>query len=82
MRAKQLMEVGKLKFEGWLEPRFHAHKTALKRVDKTNSLWKSIKRHWLVVGEFEADIVLAFSVAIRYLFILIVLLFIWDAFNY
>ena len=79
MKAKQLVNAGKIKFEGWLEPRFHAHKTALARAEKTNPVWRLIKLHWTVVGEFEADVVLAFSATLRYLFIIIVLLCFWDS---
>ncbi|MGF1521895.1 MAG: hypothetical protein ACFBSF_06180 [Leptolyngbyaceae cyanobacterium] len=79
MKAKQLVKAGKIRFEGWLEPRFYAHRTALKRAEKTNPVWRLIKLHWTFVGEFEADIVLAFSAGLRYLFIVVVLLCFWNS---
>ena len=79
MRVKQLMEVGKLKFEGWVEPKLNAHKTVIERAEKRNSVCRLIKLHYLVIGEFEADIVLAFSAALRYLFVITIILCFWTS---
>ncbi len=82
MIARQLVKVRKSKFKGWLKPRFDDHKTALEEAEKTNVILKTIKHHWLVMSEFEADIVLAFSAALRYLLLAIVLRCLWDVFRH
>ena len=47
-----------------------------------NPFLRLIKLHWLVMRESEVDVVLAFSAALRYLFIIMLLLCFWESFNH
>ena len=70
MKVTKLLNMRRLKAKN----RFKTYEKALQETRERNDFLETIKKHWLMVSELEADIVLTCRVALRYLFFAIVVL--------